>query len=439
MNARNAALSHHATLLLTAALQGCAPDAVDMDADDAGEEALRVATALPAPGGQGPLTPWGGADVGRWRAESVVANAASAELNRAFARRDVRDAWVAVPLRMATSDFRPYGDGQSNARPWFDAWTAPRPPVVATLLQLADGRRQVSLRFDRALPYGGTRFELRWGTNTLGFDATRDASGDWTATVPVPSSLAWRGVGTDAVGLVHPAGWNDWFPLTFRMLTTSATALAASVPAAQRTFPGGRSLPDPARVSSWRDSSETPFARLQRGALPAGYNAMPYVLGDVHGSFPGHPHAGPTAVGAGWAWVAAPPTAPVKHVYQCFARRDAAAEARDGVPSGGGWHQIGDAAESIVHSLEREPFLVGYAMASPLAASALPSGAWSYGLSDVAVVRLLRPGEAMVTARGEAGRPAFHWFAFHHAREVCAEVWVHPCRPPAGEASFRCE
>lgn len=51
----------------------------------------------------------------------------------------------------------------------------------------------------------------------------------------------------------------------------------------------------------------------------------------------------------------------------------------------------------------------------------LPSGGLAWGLSDVATIRWLQPGEAFVTPRG-----AFHWFAFSHARPTCAQIVVSP-------------
>src|SRR5438067_5995341 len=50
---------------------------------------------LPAPGGSGALTPWGGTDPTRWRPEAIMANAASQALNEAWSRSGVTDAIVA--------------------------------------------------------------------------------------------------------------------------------------------------------------------------------------------------------------------------------------------------------------------------------------------------------------------------------------------------------
>ena len=103
------------------------------------------------------------------------------------------------------------------------------------------------------------------------------------------------------------------------------------------------------------------------------------------------------------------------------------------MPSGGGWHYIGDAAETIINDLEPGPIVVGAATTFPLAPSALASGSFALGLSDVATIRWLYPGEAFVTLRGgierdDAGgtveRLNYHWFIFHENRNVCTEEIV---------------
>jgi hypothetical protein len=132
-------------------------------------------------------------------------------------------------------------------------------------------------------------------------------------------------------------------------------------------------------------------------------------------------------------------------------------EARLGVPTGGGWHEIGRApqgagpnfGESVINSLENEPILMGFAVQQP---GPTPTGVekYAFGLTDVATVRWLFPGEAMVTMIGDSpwgylrGKPPevkhnFHWFLFQQDREVCTEEWVHPCEPTAADPlGFAC-
>src|SRR5882724_8547602 len=64
---------------------------------------------LPWGGGTGAASPWGGSDPRNWRPEAVIANAASEALNGAWARAAVREAIVAMPVRMLPSDFFEFG------------------------------------------------------------------------------------------------------------------------------------------------------------------------------------------------------------------------------------------------------------------------------------------------------------------------------------------
>jgi hypothetical protein len=139
----------------------------------------------------------------------------------------------------------------------------------------------------------------------------------------------------------------------------------------------------------------------------------------------------------GWTWVANTPQAPFKDMYTCFERRRADLEqaAPDGgVASGGGWHLIGDPAETILNDLEAGPLVVGAASGNRFT---VPSGGFAYNLGDVAVIRFLQPGEAFITAAGSSAQPNYHWYFFQQDQNVCTEEWIHPCVP--GEAlDFSC-
>jgi hypothetical protein len=133
-----------------------------------------------------------------------------------------------------------------------------------------------------------------------------------------------------------------------------------------------------------------------------------------------------------------PSVAPFKTMYTAFDKRrpDLEASAPDGgVPSGGGWHQIGDNAETILNSLEPDPIVTGYTQGNPLPGGP-PSGAFSYGLDDVATIRWLQPGEALVVPRGPSSQPNYHWYFMNADHPVTTEEWVHPWAPPAGTLDF---
>lgn len=369
---------------------------------------------------------WGGADSTRWRPEATLANAASTSLNNAWAEEGVRDVVIAVPVRMWSSDLFPYGDGQSNAVPSFEGFPAKgHAPVVASLVHFKTGSSRVTLRFDRSLG-STTTIELRDMANgdaaTVELTGRTDANGDVIAEW-APPSLA-----DDARFAVHPKGWQDWFPLSFRHRVVPASSLAGP------TFADGKGLLDREGISVQRNpnGAETPFERLIEHTFTASYNGTsdgrptPYTPSDVHGRFPYFNRPIVTAVGSGFMWVADERPSGYKSLYACFTGRRAVEEASapdGGVASGSGWHRIGDPIETIVNDLEAKPVLVAQATGNPLLASPL---GFAWGLTDVATFRWLRPGEAFVTPRGSTEQPAYHSFFFEQSKNACMELLTHP-------------
>jgi len=244
--------------------------------------------------------------------------------------------------------------------------------------------------------------------------------------------------------LVRPSPqFSDWLPVYFRQPVQPISVMVDSLPTNMATFPAN-DVPvlDSEHVGSQYGGD--PFTNLISHNFSASPNDWQHFEVDpVHGTFgnpdvAGTPH---TAVGKGWTWVANAPAnggnAPFKILYTCFQNRQPQQEALYGVTTGGGWHRIGDYAETIFNSLESVPVVVGFASQQPAAqvGLSLPSGNWAYGLSDVAVIRWLAPGEAMVTPQSY-----FHWFMFQQEEPVCTEEWVHPCLPadPNGAPTFAC-
>src|SRR4051812_797682 len=119
---------------LLAALVGCSGSGGDQKAGEGTASLTSKMPMLPWAGGTGATAPWGGSDASRWRPEAIMANAMSEALNDAWAQTDVKDAIVAVPVKMLNSGFREFGDGQSNAAPSFEWWKQSRPPVLATIV-----------------------------------------------------------------------------------------------------------------------------------------------------------------------------------------------------------------------------------------------------------------------------------------------------------------
>ena len=291
---------------------------------------------------------------------------------------------------------------------------------------------------------------------------------------------------------VRPSpNFDDWFPVTFKHPWTTIAKMTATVPSDLKSFknnstvPSPSNLSDPMNIAQKTDRDPFPFdlaydlgmqKKWPRAFIPADRSYFPAC--NVHGNFssqnhPDNPSSSefdPTAVGRNWTWVADPQscypqgcdpnhpqyyggaeTVPFKILYTCFEERrlhrptgndpDCSGLSRNseedtGVPSGGGWHKIGDPAETLFNSLERTPILVsaGFERPSERLGVIPPSGTYAFGLSDVAVARWLWPGEAFLTAnsaKDSIGHEAknFHWFLFHADREVCTVEWVHPKRP----------
>jgi hypothetical protein len=394
---------------------------------------------LPAPGGTGDLTPWGGADSSKWRPEAIVANAGSRAMNDAWSRTDVADVVVAIPMKLWSSGFFEFGDGQANARPDFVNWQGqPRPPVVASVIKFKNAPTTLSVRFDRALPYNGTAFELHFNATTMPLTATRDAQGDAVVEIPLPVGLTFDDLLSQQAAIVHPTGWADWFPIYFRTGVKKISDLRAS----QTKFSDGRSIVDREQVTSVGASDgKSARERLSSHWFGFGYNGasgnvQPFQPGSIHATYPFYGKNITTAVGQGWTWVADERPGGFKVMYTCFERRrlDLEVSAPDGgVPSGGGWHQINDAAETILNDLENGPLMVAAGRNNPWLETQLPSGVFSYGLTDVATFRWLRPGEAFITTKGNWAddgkgkwfeQSNYHWYFFQQNKDVCTEEIV---------------
>jgi hypothetical protein len=278
------------------------------------------------------------------------------------------------------------------------------------------------VRFDRALSIAEPIVEL-WsesGSWLRSVAATRSADGDLAIEVDDPALLSALG---DRF-VVTPRGWRDGFALSFQLPLTTVDALAETLPATHRTLPGGEPVVDPVGAAG-----EDAAAILRATSFPIGFvNQVPYVTDTLHAAFPQGSAPRITAVGGALTWVA---TTPFENLYVCLDPRDPVREAQYGVPSGAGWHHIGDAGESIVSSLATTPLLVGYAEDVP--ATIASGGGVAYGLDRAATFALLQPGNVFTSPRG-----AFHWYAVHQATSPCVQVWKHACVPDPRAPSMTC-
>lgn len=396
--------SHRLLVLALAACTTPAPD--DPAAPITDGKADGAARGLPAS-----LPAWGGEVEARWTPEAVLANAVTPELQRDPAAR------ISVPLALARSGFAPFGDGQTNAAASLAWWQVKRAPVIGI-------RHAASLevRFDRALPIADPTIEL-WsasGTWLRSVPATRTAGGDLALEITDAALLGALGERF----VVSPRGWRDGFPLAFAIPVTRVGALANTLPADQRTLPGGEPVVDPVGAAG-----DDAAATLEASSFPAGFvNQVPFLTDTLHAAFPQGSAPRITAVGGAHTWVA---TSPFENLYVCMDPRDRAREIEHGVPSGAGWHHIGSAGETILSTLATTPLLVGYAEDVPATIAA--GGGVAYGLDRAATFALLQPGEAFTSTQG-----TFHWYAVHHPTSPCVQIWKHTCAPDARSPSMTC-
>ncbi|MEY3903601.1 MAG: hypothetical protein RL189_2907 [Pseudomonadota bacterium] len=440
--------------------------------------------------------PWGGRLEAKWKAEAVFADALGDAMNIAWSEKDIADVLVAVPTKFSYGNFNPYGDGQVNTAMEFNsAWTHKRPQVVAALKHYSNNRpSRVVVRFDRALVQSQSEIELRFRNSPtvpsvdLRVKASKTSDGDLVAEFDAPGDWNMAGKGQEdrmihsassGSALVRPAGqFNDWFPLTFKHPVSTTERLTRSVNPQLRVFSAAAGVPFPENLADPMGlkpvgDQENSFSKALSLEIdkkwPKSFNNAHYASCNVHGNFASRWDAAnaknsfPTAVGRNWTWLTNPENSlnqpaqgPFKILYTCFEPRrvnkpptvDSACvgqptegtEAQHGVPSGAGWHLIGDPAETLFNSVERVPLMMAAGFAAPHERISLnpPTGGIAYGLKDVAVARWLHPDEAFLTARSkDPTRPNFHWFLFHADEHVCTLEWVHPCVPDeASEPSF---
>lgn len=155
------------------------------------------------------------------------------------------------------------------------------------------------------------------------------------------------------------------FTIDLNMPVTDHTSFMGSVPQQQRTFTNGQSLYDPENLDT-TCGTLSPFDCLMKRS-PLNSQAWqnlgrPYFADNLHGRFPTPSGQYVTVSVANLStWVAVPPQSPLKTVYSCWSPRNLQQEKQYGVPSGAGWHLIGDPAETIFNNVRSGEMLVGMA------------------------------------------------------------------------------
>lgn len=426
---------------------------------------------------------FGSANAAFWSSEAVFANVGEAFLNQVKGRPEVKDAWVSIPLKIQGSNYFPFGDGQSNSKIQLPRLKEPNNiPYLAALLYFKDPKRapEVEIRFHPGV--ATTSFKaslLKFGVDLPAEEAYKNLkmnSANGTPTVLFslgdlkPQMI--QEIFTGQRGFwISGAGWADGFPILFKANAWRKIAAQEKslFPSLEESFKGLKffagstpnfdpqnlasatlKLPEPRRAivayskAAWKHHQDagpigfimkgTDFGRFQ--PFPAHPKAKSPPL-SVHGEYKDNFET-PTSVYSSVGGVLTRYAlkgqmgSNVKHLYTCFTARTPELEIvkqpdpklPPGVPSGAGWHKVGDPAETVINSLETAPVLTAVASENPLYALQ-KTKKFSFDLNSVATLRWTEPGEAFITAKGE-----HHWYAVHDTQwPVCTEILVHECVP----------
>lgn len=296
---------------------------------------------------------------------------------------------ISVPAVLSKSSYHPFGDGQSNAKlSMGESWKLKDFLVVGF-------ETQKGSQFKRHYVFHSSLNIQEYNEKSLG----------------------------DSWYQVTPKDWNDSFYFNFNSGVYGLNQFLSAIPEGLRKFSSNRLAPDPAGVRSSENVAET----LKKGSLGEGYNSQAWYATNVHGLFPSA-QGQQTALGGVLTWgIVEPQFGPFKHLYTCFESRQAFRESELGIPSGSGWHHVGDAAESILNTLESERLPIAIARSHAKSQAA-------YGLSESLTATWLNKNEVFVTKQGE-----FHWYLNPYNRAVCTEIWVHKCVPNSNNAfGFQC-
>lgn len=415
---------------------------------------------LPDPSRGNGKVPWGGTHPEKWRPEAIVANAASWLMNEAWDQPDVVDVVVSIPGKFEIGWKNPYDDGQSNAMMHFNQWRHSTPPMIAALVFKADGTQSVVIWLAKEYVHNPQYIELmspKVPSVQTKLKLKTLPSGAVVAQWNPPPELGWKSLQQTESVFVRPGpDFSDWLPLYFRMPVHNAQDLVKKLPSHEQQYADGAPLLDREQLKQVSPTDQIPFAKALNHSFAGRYNidknGAPYEPEYIHGQFDGTSKRPITAVGQGWTWVAQRHQ-PFKILYTCFASRapegsptggstkqiyNEATAPDGGVVSGGGWHVIGEvkpdrpdwfASETIFNDVENAPIMVAAGFENPPSRvnKTPPSGSsFAYGLSDVATLRWLWPGEAFVTV-ASASKKNYHWFFFDFNREVCTEEWVYEC------------
>lgn len=320
-------------------------------------------------------------------AESAQAQSLEAKLGNLLLTNNAKSTVLSIPAIIQNSSYRPFGDGQSNAKLSLGkSWNLSDFPVVG-IQELVSGKPT-------------RRYLFHQNLNVKDYQESQIDEG-W-----------YR---------VQPNGWKDSFYFSFETSTLGLNDFLNGIPTQYRTFSKNRVAPNLAKIAKGIGASG-----LKN--LGEGYNSDPWYADSVHGLFPDASGV-KTALGGVLTWgIVDKKFGPFKNLYTCFEPRNIAQENATGVPSGAGWHLIGDAAETILNNLENSALPVATGRSHAFSNAA-------YGLSESVTAVWLQSDEVMVSPK-----ETFHWYLNPFETTVCTEIWVHNCVPNiSNNWGFNCQ
>lgn len=389
---------------------------------------------------------FGGTDPNKWKLESIIGD--GFHKNLITASTEIVEIVVSIPMRMVKSEIHsiPLNESQTNASLDFGpTWKIKEIPAIGR--RMIDNKGVVSYRISF-----NKLFNISEAGQTKIF-------GDWLFIQPKGKQDWWAfNFGSQQVKMFAPTGPT---PIRYNYMLSQDESEKAKgkITPDLRKLQDGRTAPDPLRIAQQLQGSNSTAAEVViRNRTAAGYKdfgSAPGALGTFdriqfipatatvpgqpfvpYPPYPSNPNAANlapliTAVGkTRIIGIEGPPVAPFRQYYSCMEPRNMALEAKEGVPSGVGWHMIGDPAITIFNDLEKESLLLAVSselktiIPKPLPNEISGQQIFNVGLTHIATGRWLRPMEAGYATAGQ-----FRWFANTATTPFCVEQWAHPCKP----------
>ncbi len=320
-------------------------------------------------------------------AESATLLSLESKLGNLLLANNAKFVVLSIPTVIQKSSYHPFGDGQSNAKLNLGLlWKEKDFPVVG-VQETVSGKSVRKYIFHPSL-------------NIKEYQEIQVKDG-WYK--------------------VQPKGWKDYFYFSFETSTLSLNEFIKAIPETYRTFSKNRIAPNIAKIA--KATGAEGFKNLGEG-----YNSTSWYADSVHGVFP-DANGAKTALGGVLTWgIVDKNFGPFKNLYTCFEARNIALENSTGVPSGAGWHLIGDAAETVLNNLEN--------LALPVATGRTHSFSESaFGFTESITATWLQTDEVLISQNGN-----FHWYLNPYESTVCTEIWVHNCIPnTSNNWGFNCQ